>query len=69
MKNDATAAGCAAILNRCWWIRYYFRPAARSRRDDQVQLLGLAVRQAFAESDDFAPLLRAIVTGLEDVPL
>lgn len=64
MQIDTSAARCAAILNRAWWVRHYFRPAAKVQRRAAISALGLAVRQAFAETDDFEPILRALVDGL-----
>lgn len=59
----------AAILNACWWVRHYARGgrmAGRPRelRAEAIQALGLICREAFSTSDDFEPLLRAIVDGL-----
>jgi hypothetical protein len=64
MKNDSQAARCAAIYNCAWWIRHYSRPAARIQRQASVLALGLVVRQAFAQTDDFEQLLRALADSL-----
>lgn len=64
MKNDRSAQCCAEIFNAAWWIRHYCRPAKRVERQAAVLDLGLAVRQAFAATEDFEPLLRALADGL-----
>jgi hypothetical protein len=64
MRNDHTAARCAEIYNLAWWIRYRSRPAQKVQRRAAVCALGLAVRQAFRESDDFEPLLAALADAL-----
>lgn len=61
------AALAASILNAAWWVRHYAlqrTPAMRRRRAQAVQRLGLTVRDAFNRSEDFEPLLVAIVDGL-----
>lgn len=49
-------------------VRHYERGARlaiqRIQRQQAIQKLGLIVRAAFAESDDFEPLLAAVVDGL-----
>ena len=55
------------ILNACWMVRHYATqrtPAMRLRRQQAIQSLGLVLREAFASTDDFEPLLVAIVDGL-----
>lgn len=55
------------ILNACWMVRHYAlqrTPAMRLRRKQAIQILGLVLREAFAEADDFEPLLVAILQGL-----
>lgn len=58
----------AAILNAAWWVRHHARggrsAVSRPQRTQAIQLLGLAVRTAFNESDNFEPLLIALVDGL-----
>lgn len=58
----------AAIMNAAWMVRHHQRGGrssiGRTQRAQAVQLLGLVVRDAFATSDDFEPLLAAIVDGL-----
>lgn len=62
------------IRNRAWMVRHYARGGrsniGRARREQAIQLLGLTVREAFNNSDDFASLLEAVVDGLrpEDTP-
>ena len=61
----------AAILNDAWMVRHYARggrvskasPLARQRAL-AIRKLGLTVREAFASSQDFEPLLAAVVDGL-----
>jgi hypothetical protein len=58
----------AAILNAAWLVRHYAR-GARSRihqaeRAAAIAALGHAVRAAFTASEDFEPLLQAILDGL-----
>jgi hypothetical protein len=68
-----TSSLIAAILQSAWMVRHYAR-GARQRssrvallRQQAIQQLGLTVREAFNKSNDFEPLLQAIVDGL--VPL
>lgn len=60
----------ARIRNAAWMVRHYGRPhaAARAARATAIRELGLTVRDAFAESDDFEPLLVAVVDGLRPRP-
>ena len=64
MKNESTAVLCARIYNAAWWIRHRSRPAQKVQRAAAILALGLVVRQAFSESDDFEPLLRALADAL-----
>ena len=70
MSAPDTASLVAAILNACWMVRHYARGARQTvspmaaRRREAIRKLGLIVRDAFARSDDFEPLLAAIVDGL-----
>ena len=63
-----TGALVAAILNDCWMVRNYARGGRVSiqqlRRIQAIQKLGLTVRNAFNESEDFETLLTAVVDGL-----
>ena len=65
MKTDTQAHRVSAIYNACWWIRNYNRPAKKIERKASILALGLVIRSAFAETDDFEPLLEAIVSGLD----
>lgn len=56
----------AEIRNEAWLVRHYCRN--RLRREQAVLKLGLAVRNAFAASDEFEPLLAAILDGLRPTP-
>lgn len=52
----------AEIRNSAWFVRYYWRN--RLRREQAIIRLGLAVRNAFASSEEYELLLKAIVDGL-----
>ena len=52
----------ASILNASWVVRHYKRN--RLKRAQAIQRLGIEVREAFIHSDDFEPLLAAILAGL-----
>lgn len=59
MDRDHTAS----ILNASWMVRHYWRN--RVKRAQAIQRLGLEVREAFSSSEDFEPLLTAILEGLK----
>lgn len=69
---DADAATVAAILNAAWMVRYHARGARLSymsaQREQAIQFLGLTVRAAFNGTENFEPLLLAIVDGLRPRP-
>jgi hypothetical protein len=58
----------ASILNSAWMVRHYERGARleilRKERARAIQQMGLAVREAFDHSEDFEPLLLAVLDGL-----
>ena len=57
----------AAISNDCWMVRHYApsrTPTMRLQREKAIMKLGLTVRKAFNSSEDFEPLLAALVDGL-----
>ena len=58
----------AAIYSAAWWVRHYSRPAQRKQKAQAVMRLGLAVRAAFATSEDFGPLLYAVCDSLAVAP-
>lgn len=71
MEGTSTEHHIAAILNAAWMVRHYARGARvsqaspmRAQRARAIHELGLVVRRAFAGSDDFEPLLGAVVDGL-----
>lgn len=68
MGPTDTAALVAAILNAGFMVRHYARGARgrlqRAERTQAIQHMGLAVREAFNRSEDFEPLLAAVVDGL-----
>lgn len=63
-----TASHVAAILNAAWMVRHYSRGGrtsiGKAQRSQAIQMLGLTVREAFSNSDDFEPLLAAVADGL-----
>jgi hypothetical protein len=64
-KAGTTLQHQAAIRNAAWMVRHYARGGrSNARREQAIQMLGLAVRQAFNSTEDFYPLLVAIVDGL-----
>jgi hypothetical protein len=62
----------AEIRNSAWMVRHYQRGARlsiqRRERARAIRKMGLSVRHAFAASDDFEPLLVAVVDGLRPRP-
>lgn len=69
---DPTSALTASIYNAAYFVRHYARggrladpgaPLAHKRRE-AIHKLGLVVRQAFCATDDFEPLLTALVDCL-----
>lgn len=57
----------ASIRNATWMVRHYARAGnslQRAQRAQAIQMLGLAVRDAFNKSQDFEALLTALVDGL-----
>lgn len=64
MDAASREALVASIYNAAWWVRYYRRPGQGAERDRALHELGLAARAAFNSSEDFEPLLRALVDAL-----
>lgn len=67
MRRTSTEAHVAAILNAAWMVRHYAlqrTETMRQQRARAVREMGLLVREAFNNSDDFEALLAAIVNGL-----
>ena len=62
MKKNA-AGWVSAIQNAAWHVRNV-RPVSRVRHAQAIQRLGVTVRAALAESDDFEAILAAVVDGL-----
>ena len=56
------------IYNAAWMVRNYARGGRstiqKRERDKAIHDMGLAVREAFIASEDFEPLLAAVVDGL-----
>ncbi len=66
MGSD-TAELVSAILNAAWMVRHYGGCRTRTERllrQQAVLKLGLVAREALNRSDDFEPLLAALVDGL-----
>lgn len=66
-RQRRTADLVALILNDAWFVRHYAlqrTPTQKIRRDQAVHKLGQTIRDAFTSSDDFEPLLEAILEGL-----
>ena len=64
MAHDQHIAG---ILNASFLVRHYAlqrNNAQRLMRNQAIRRLGLEIRQAFSQTEDFEPLLAAIVDGL-----
>lgn len=72
MEGRPTEVFVSEILNCGWWVRHYRRGARASfqklERDQAIQRLGLTVREAFNESEDFEALLTAVLDALQDKP-
>lgn len=70
--GPSTESHVAAIYNRCWLVRHRNRgirlESHAQAREDAIRELGLVVRQAFQESEDFEALLTAVVDGLSPRP-
>jgi hypothetical protein len=68
MDGFGTPLLVAAILNAGWMVRHYQRGGRSSihrlERQQAIQRLGLTIRDAFSKSDDFEPLLVAVVDAL-----
>ena len=53
----------SSIYNACWWLRQT-RGRKTMARDQAILALGLACRSAFQATDDFEPILTALLDGL-----
>lgn len=67
VKNNKQEAAIAELYHGAWWIRNYGRPGKKVERAVSIRALGLAARQAFNETEDFEPLLRALADGLAGI--
>lgn len=70
-----TASLVAAILNAGYMVRHYARGGRtaiqRRERQEAIRRMGLAVRDAFNQSEDFESLLAAVADGVrpqDDAP-
>lgn len=56
------------ILNACWWVRRYERGtrvhSIALYRRQAILKLGLTCREIFNHTEDFEPVLTALVDGL-----
>jgi len=63
-----TAALVAAILNTAWMVRHYARGGRSSilkkERARAIRQMGMMVRDCFNQSEDFEPMLAAVLDGL-----
>lgn len=64
MRPDALPVLVASILNAGWMVRHYARGTRSLERKQAIQRMGLTIREAFNRSEDFEPLLIAVVDGL-----
>lgn len=71
MGGPDIAHRLSAIHSAAWMVRHYargygHRPTSplRIKRDNAIRELGLLVREAMNSSEDFEPLLAAVVDGL-----
>lgn len=71
MGPTDTGTLVAAILNAAWMVRHYARGGRVSqnspmaaKRAEAIHHLGITVRDAFAKSQDYEPLLTAVCDGL-----
>ena len=65
---DADAQLAAGIRNAAWMVRNYPRRIQRGQRERAIHELGLVVREAFNSTENFEPLLAAVVDGLRPRP-
>jgi len=63
--DTETAELVSHILNSAWMVRHYARNS--DLRQQAILRLGLTIRYAFSQSQNFEPLLTAIVDGLHPV--
>lgn len=71
MGPTDTGSLVAAILNAAWMVRHHARGGRVTRgspmaakRDEAIRQLGVTVRDAFNQCEDFEPLLAAVCDGL-----
>jgi hypothetical protein len=62
-----TTRHVASILNDWWMVRHYVRGGRsaiqKAQRQEAIRRLGLTIRDAFNSSEDFEPLLAAVLDG------
>jgi len=72
VMNPDPANLISEILNTAYMVRYYKRGSrttiGRLQRDQAVLKLALIAREALNTSDQFEPILEAIVEGLRPSP-
>ena len=68
MDSRRTEEHISQILNAAWMVRHYQRGGRstiqRAERSQAIQQLGIVIRAAFNQSEDFEALLGAVVDGL-----
>ena len=68
MDTAGPEARLAAILNAAWMVRHYARggrsSTQRLRRTQAIQLLGGTLLAALSASQDYEPILTALIDGL-----
>lgn len=72
MGGASTERHIAAIMNAAWMVRHHSRgirlESQAGKRAAAIRELGVVVRDAFQQSDDFEALLTAVVDGLSPRP-
>lgn len=64
MQRQSVAAHLGAIMNAGWWVRHYCRPHQRELRAQAILALGLACRAAFNSTEEFEPVINALVDAV-----
>lgn len=68
MAPDRAELLVARIYNAAWMVRHYARGGHSSiqaaQRAEAIRSLGLVIRAAFNETENFEPLLTAVFDGL-----
>lgn len=71
-RSQTTQDHVARIMNAAYMVRYRNRgirlESQAAKRAEAIQHMGVVVRDAFQQSDDFETLLTAVVDGLSPRP-